>query len=45
MSGNDLTKHEIVLDKAASAVFTHLSYIRDYNAEQARIIKQSYKLK
>jgi hypothetical protein len=45
VSGNDLTKHDLVLDKAASSVFTHLSYMRDFNAEQARIMKQAYKLK
>lgn len=43
MAGNDITKHEAVLDIEAAAVFTHLSYIRDFQAEEARVIKQNYR--
>jgi hypothetical protein len=31
----------MVLDKGAKEIFVYLSYMRDYNAEQARIMKQA----
>ncbi len=43
VSNNDITNHEKVLDKGAREIFTYLSYMRDYNAEQARIMKQAIK--
>jgi len=43
VAGNDVTKHESVLDMPAASIFTHLSYMRDFQSEQARIIKQSYR--
>ena len=43
VAGTDITKHEAVLDMEATAIFTHLSYMRDFQAEQARVIKQSYR--
>ena len=45
IANQDLTRHEEVLDKGAKAIFTHLSYMRDFQAEQNRIMKQAYKLK
>jgi len=39
-----MTKHEMVLDKAAKSIFTHLSYMRDFQAEQTRIMKQAYRI-
>jgi hypothetical protein len=40
ISGNDITKHEAVLAQPITAIFTHLSYMRDFNSEQIRIMKQ-----
>jgi hypothetical protein len=35
----------MILDKPARSIFTHLSYLRDFNAEQNRIMKQAYKMR
>lgn len=42
LANNDVTKFDAVLDRNIYEILTHLSYMRDYNSEQARRIKKQY---
>ncbi|NBW22771.1 MAG: hypothetical protein EBR82_83980, partial [Caulobacteraceae bacterium] len=37
----DMSKWDIVLNKTAWEVFTHMTYLKDYNAEQKRLFELS----
>lgn len=39
LSDRDMTKWEIILGKTAWEVFTHMQYLKDYNAEQKRLFE------
>ena len=43
LASRDITKFDLVLDRAVQEVFTHLSYMRDYAAEERRLMKQAMK--
>ena len=40
LSSNDVTKFDAVLDRNIYEIYTHLSYMRDYNAEKLRMLKR-----
>ena len=40
MAGNDVTKFEKILKMKAYEVFTHLSYMNDYNYEQQQLARR-----
>jgi len=40
LSTNDVTKFDMVLDRNIYEIYTHLSYLRDYNAEKLRHLKK-----
>jgi hypothetical protein len=35
----DITKWELVLNKSAWEVFTHMTYLKDYNEDQKRLFE------
>ena len=37
----DITKWEVLLNKTAWEVFTHMTYMKDYNQEQKRLFELS----
>jgi len=40
LSGNDVTKFDQVLDRNIYEIYTHMSYLRDYNAVKLRELKR-----
>jgi hypothetical protein len=41
LASRDITKFDMVLDRAVKEVFTHLSYMRDYAQEERRLMNQA----
>jgi hypothetical protein len=40
LSANDVTKFDAVLDRNIYEIYTHMSYMRDYNAMKLRELKR-----